>query len=176
MAIIHNGKVVREVWIRLGDEIPQPDSAYLITLAQWRERRDALLSAGCDLALQLECDEPPDTIADDLPLFSMVALRFPKFTDGRPFSYARRLKEQMGFGGELRAVGSVLQDQIPFLVRCGFDSLEAPQEFADAWAREMSKFSNWYQPTGESKRTILYHRRHRSAAYDSPALLEKIPP
>ncbi len=54
----------------------------------------------------------------------LVALAFAKFADGRSFSYARLLRDRHGFRGELRAVGDVLIDEIPLMLRCGFDSFE----------------------------------------------------
>ena len=59
--------------------------------------------------------------AADRPL---VALRFDKFADGRAFSYAILLRERHGFAGELRAVGDVLLDELPLMLRCGFTSFE----------------------------------------------------
>jgi uncharacterized protein (DUF934 family) len=53
---------------------------------------------------------------------SLIALNFPKFSDGRAFSTARLLREKFGYRGELRAVGNVLSDQIPFMRRVGFDA------------------------------------------------------
>ena len=54
----------------------------------------------------------------------LVALAFAKFADGRAFSYARLLRDRHRFEGELRAVGDVLIDEIPLMLRCGFDSFE----------------------------------------------------
>ena len=54
----------------------------------------------------------------------LVALTFAKFADGRSFSYARLLRDRHGFRGELRAIGDVLIDEIPLMLRCGFDSFE----------------------------------------------------
>ena len=80
----------------------------------------------------------------------LVVLHFPKFTDGRAYSQARLLRERLGYTGELRATGSVLQDQLPFLLRCGFDSFESDQAgFGEALAGAPSLFSTVYQPTGD---------------------------
>ena len=65
-----------------------------------------------------------DDIAADLARFALIALDFPKFSDGRAYSTARLLREKYGFTGELRAMGNVLADQIPFMRRVGFDSFE----------------------------------------------------
>lgn len=54
----------------------------------------------------------------------LIVLTLVKFTDGRPYSVARLLRDRFGFAGEIRAAGDVLLDQIPLLLRCGFDSFE----------------------------------------------------
>ena len=53
-----------------------------------------------------------------------MALAFAKFADGRSFSYARLLRDRHRFRGELRAIGDVLIDEIPLMLRCGFDSFD----------------------------------------------------
>ena len=60
----------------------------------------------------------------DLADRPLVALAFAKFADGRAFSYARLLRDRHGFRGELRATGDVLIDEIPLMLRCGFDSFD----------------------------------------------------
>ncbi len=104
-------------------EDPPPDGKVILTLAQWqeparmRERRYTawpVIEPGQDIR----------TIAPDLARFALVAVVFPKFTDGRGYSLAHRLRGNFGFAGELRAAGDVLFDQLQFLARCGFDSFE----------------------------------------------------
>ena len=74
-------------------------------------------------------------VQDRLATAKLVVLNFPKFTDGRAYSQARLLRERLGYTGELRATGAVLRDQLPFLLRCGFDSFESEQPgFAEALA------------------------------------------
>jgi phosphoadenosine phosphosulfate reductase len=63
-------------------------------------------------------------IAADLPRLALVAVSFPKFTDGRGYSTARILRDRYKFAGELRAIGDILFDQIQLYGRSGFDSLE----------------------------------------------------
>lgn len=59
-----------------------------------------------------------------------IDLVFPKFTDGRAFSQAFLLRRRCGFGGEIRATGDVLTDQLAQMKRSGFDSavLRADQD------------------------------------------------
>jgi uncharacterized protein (DUF934 family) len=84
----------------------------------------------------------------------LIVLNFPKFTDGRAYSQARLLRERLGYTGELRATGAVFLDQLPFLLRCGFDSFESEQKgFAEALAKARTLFSVVYQPTGDGRVT-----------------------
>lgn len=65
--------------------------------------------------------DPPNIrqkLAEILGLHS-IAICFDKVTDGRPYSLALRLRE-IGFRGEIHAVGSVNQEILHHLVRVGF--------------------------------------------------------
>jgi phosphoadenosine phosphosulfate reductase len=118
--------------------------------AQWLAQRDGLASRTAPQGLRLEPGESIEDVAADLPHFTLIALSFPKFSDGRSFSAARLLREKHGFGGELRAVGNVLADQIPFMRRVGFDSYEVtstPTRRALAEGR-IADVTLHYQPTG----------------------------
>lgn len=61
-------------------------------------------------------------LAPILDRVSIVALTFPAFSDGRAFSQTMLLRTRLGYTGELRAVGKVLLDQVPLMLRTGFDS------------------------------------------------------
>ncbi len=61
-------------------------------------------------------------LAPHLGRIALVALSFPAFSDGRAFSHASLLRARLGFSGEVRAVGDVLIDQVPHMLRCGVDS------------------------------------------------------
>jgi uncharacterized protein (DUF934 family) len=91
-------------------------------------------------------------LGPDINRFKLIVLHFPKFTDGRAYSQARLLRGRMGYRGELRATGNVLRDQLPFLLRCGFDSFESEQPgFGEALAKARSVFSVVYQPTEDGR-------------------------
>jgi uncharacterized protein (DUF934 family) len=84
----------------------------------------------------------------------LIVLDFPKFTDGRAYTQARLLRERLGYIGELRASGAVYIDQLPFLLRCGFDSFASAQKgFQEAVEKARTLFSVVYQPTGDERAT-----------------------
>ena len=96
---------------------------------------------------------------------NLIVLDFPKFTDGRAYTQARLLRERLGYTGELRASGAVLIDQLPFLLRCGFDSFASAQKgFGEALAKARTLFSVVYQPTGDGRATASELRLKRRNA------------
>lgn len=81
---------------------------------------------------------PADRLEDALPLLdriAVVAVDFPKFSDGRGFSHAARLV-RAGFKGEIRAVGDVLIDEISLMRRVGFTAFEVRNETARRYLAE----------------------------------------
>jgi uncharacterized protein (DUF934 family) len=119
-----DGAFRRDAWRHTGDGDDLGVGPVIVSKARWAAERAALAARGAPIGLRLEAGMALDDIADDLPRFSLIALNFPKFSDGRPFSLARLLREKYGFSGELRATGNVLSDQIPFMRRVGFDAFE----------------------------------------------------
>ena len=121
MALIKDGAVVDDAWITVSDDAALPDAPVIVSFDRWKAERDHLIGRNAPLGIRLASGQSPDEIAGDLDRFSLVALEFPVFTDGRAFTSARILRERYGFFGEIRAVGDVLRDQILFMMRCGFD-------------------------------------------------------
>ena len=80
---------------------------------------------------------------------ALVAITFPAFNDGRGFSQAVWLREKVGFTGTLRAVGDVLLDLIPHMLRTGFDSLAItnPVAIARLEAGNLPGIAEHYQPS-----------------------------
>ena len=84
-----------------------------------------------------------------LDRIALVAVAFPAFNDGRAFSHASLLCARLGFTGEVRAVGDVLIDQIPLMLRCGIDSFSVTNATALKRLAEnrLPGIDNHYQPT-----------------------------
>jgi len=113
-------------------------------------------------ALTLDNTEDVAKLGARLDGVDLVVLNFPKFTDGRAYSQARLLRERLGYRGELRASGAVFLDQLPFLLRCGFDSFESDQKgFGAALAKARTLFSVVYQPVGDGRATAAELRLKR---------------
>jgi uncharacterized protein (DUF934 family) len=126
--VIRNRRVVADTWTFLGadgaEALPQPLPAgpIVVPLSAWKERREELAARAEPLGVWLKPDQDPKEIAADLAAFALVAVHFPKFTDGRGYSTASILRTRYRYTGELRAFGDVGRDQLFYLARVGFDS------------------------------------------------------
>jgi uncharacterized protein (DUF934 family) len=139
-----------------------PVGDVIVPLALWRAERDTLRLRAERIGVWLDSHEDPALIAEDLPLFGVVAVNFPKFTDGRGYSIARLLRERYGYRGELRAIGDVQRDQLFYLARCGFNAFalragEDPRAALSAFG----DFSDAYQNSVE-RPLPLFRRRNLS--------------
>jgi uncharacterized protein (DUF934 family) len=76
------------------------------------------------LGVALQPGDRLETIADLLDDLPLVALAFPAFNDGRSFSKAEVLRSRHNYTGTIRAIGQVLIDQLPHMLRVGFDQFE----------------------------------------------------
>lgn len=145
---------VTDDWVTIDDDAPLPAFVpVLVSLDRWVRDRNNLVPRKGPVGVILGSDQSPDVIADDIGNLDLIALEFPLFTDGRPYSYARLLRERMGFVGELRAIGNILRDQLAYMARCGFDALVLP---------EKADFNEWLDAFGEFD--IVYQNAARGGA------------
>jgi uncharacterized protein (DUF934 family) len=166
MAVLRNGVPQPNEWLRVADDQPLPENdKAIVSLERWQAERETLCQRNAAIGVSLKSDQSPLLIADDLDRLSLVALEFPKFTDGRAFSYARLLRDKLGFTGEIRAFGQVLRDQYVFMLRCGIDTIEPPEgKRIEGYAEALKEFTVFYQPTNDGRATPLQLRHSKSAA------------
>ena len=119
-----DGRFVADHWRHVADEAPLPiDGHAIVSLKRWRAEQAAIAASGAPVGVVVAAGDSIDPASDDIGRLGVVALAFPKFSDGRAYSTARRLREA-GFAGEVRATGDVLLDQLPLMLRAGFDAFE----------------------------------------------------
>ena len=125
MALWRRGGFAADIWTVLADDAPAPaEGAVVVSLNAGSPSASRSRRAGRPVGVAVEAGADAQAHLADLADRPLVALAFAKFADGRAFSYARLLRDRLGFAGELRAIGDVLIDEIPFMLRCGFDSFE----------------------------------------------------
>ena len=144
--LIKNKRIAPDTWQLFnpapGEGVP-PSGDCLVPLALWSAQRAQLISRAGRNGVLLENTDDPRALAADVDALSLIAVRFPKFTDGRGYSIAR-LVRRLGWQGELRAVGDVQRDQLFLMSRCGFDAFElrADQDAQNA----LSAFNDFTAP------------------------------
>jgi uncharacterized protein (DUF934 family) len=91
-------------------------------------------------AVTLANDADPIDLLPRLHELKLIALQFPKWTDGRAYSQARLLRARYRYRGELRATGEVLVDMLPLLERTGFDAVQLAEGQDQAAAERALRF------------------------------------
>jgi uncharacterized protein (DUF934 family) len=172
--IIKGREVVEDDWLvlRLAEPVdgaPAHDPAtvsvpagkFIVPLSLWLVQRELLAArtAAGEIAVWLAPDERAETLKDLMDQFPLIAVDFPKFTDGRGYSTAYNLRTRLGWTGELRAIGDVLRDQLFSMQRVGFNaySVRADRDVHDA-LKGLSDFSETYQASVDQK--VPLFRRH----------------
>lgn len=166
MALIKEGRLVADRWRFLADDEALPsEGSVAVSLERWQHEQNALFAREAPLGVRLKAGQHPQAIAQHVERFALIALEFPKFTDGRPYSYARLLRQRYGYQRELRAIGQVLRDQLLFMHRCGFDAFEvaAPDALA-AWRAALAEISVFYQRAADGRPTVTGLRHGLGAA------------
>ena len=154
-----NNAIAEDGWQLIADDAELPVGDVIVSVKRWQAEYDALNARSERLALVLAGDTPVSAIADDLDRFPLIALAFPKFSDGRCFSHARLLRERYGYQGEIRAVGDVQRDQLYFMRRCGIDSfaVREDRDIVDA-LKAFGEFTVRYQPAADDAEPIYRYR------------------
>lgn len=145
------GFVENDPWvIETEDRKAEGEERPLLSIDQLIEVADASNEIGFGVLVK-----PADDVRRLEPYLyrlELVAVQFPAFNDGRGFSHASLLRDRLGYKNELRAVGDVLIDQVPLMLRCGFDSFAVSNETALKRLAEhrLPGISVHYQPTARN--------------------------
>ena len=156
--IIKNKTIAEDDWtvFRLAEHdtpegVTVPPGKVIVPLKVWQAQRDAL-QARTGLGVWLASDERAEELAGDLAGFSVIAVDFPKFADGRGYSIAHHLRNKLGYTGELRAIGDVLRDQMFYMQRVGFDTFAARADKDIHGAlKSLGDFSLAYQASSDER-------------------------
>ena len=166
--IIKNREIVNDDWFVLRAEEGQdaatldvPAGKVIVPLATWLAQHEelAIRARTGQIGVWFASDERPEALKGQLGNFAVVAVDFPKFTDGRGYSIAYNLRMRLGYTGELRAIGDVLRDQLFSMSRVGFNAFATrPDRSIEDALKGLSDFSETYQASVDQK--IPLFRRH----------------
>ena len=152
--LINRGSVIQDRWTLVpeatGPEILEviKGKDLIVPKKFWNLYKADIENYSARITIWLDSDELVEEIRDDLHRFPLIALNFPVFSDGRPYTSARELRQILNFCGEIRAIGDVLRDQIFYMSQCGFDSfLLRYDQDPDSCIRALQDFKTNYQST-----------------------------
>lgn len=180
MNYILNQQPASDTWtlIRLAEDdsalsISIPAGQHIVPLAVWQAQ--PALQTRNDIGVWLENTTEPETLSIDWNHFPVIALDYPKFTDGRSHTIAYLLRNRYGFKNELRAIGDVLVDQLFYMQRVGFNafSLRADQKI-DTALRMLQPFSVTYQGSTDDARPLFLRAHEEQPAQHDHGLNAKI--
>jgi uncharacterized protein (DUF934 family) len=167
--VIKGHQIVSDDWTVLQlQEGQEPATAevaagkVIVPLKVWQSQKETL-SGRAEIGVWLNADERPEDLKEDLGKFGVIAVNFPKFTDGRGYSIAYNLRKRLGYTGELRAIGDVLRDQLFQMKRTGFDAYAPrPDRSIEDALKGLTVFSETYQASVDDKLPLF--RRHARTA------------
>jgi uncharacterized protein (DUF934 family) len=152
-------EAIEDPYTAVADGEPTPQGDVLVSLQRFQSEGRALLDQGRKVGVRIEPGEIVEELTEDLPRLSLVALAFPKHLQGQAFSSAAILRE-LGFGGEIRAVGDVLREQARFMVRVGFDVFAPADGSTPAeWAHVVGRFRHVYQRASDGREPAFVERQ-----------------
>ncbi|MDX2224877.1 MAG: DUF934 domain-containing protein [Rhodospirillaceae bacterium] len=161
MALVDRTGPILDRWVAVTDAEPiTPRTSVIVTPKRLNAEGEALFRTGAQIGVFLPSDAKIEDLAQVAARLGLIGLRFAAMKDGRPFTLGRILRTRMAFKGELRAVGEIIPDQVPFLVRCGFTTFEVPEAFSmPAMRRALSYYAHHYQRPAANDRPVFELRR-----------------
>lgn len=166
MPLIKDSAFVEDTFARVADDAALPEGAIIVSLKRFQAERDTLVARNTPLGVRLSSDQSPEALGADVHHFALIELEFPKFKDGRGYSWARLLRQRLGYKGEVRATGDVLRDQWLFMSRVGIDSFEVRADTRiEDFRAAMAEQTFFYQPASDGVRSVLDLRHSRPAPF-----------
>ncbi|MFI8621475.1 MULTISPECIES: DUF934 domain-containing protein [unclassified Marinomonas] len=155
--LIKNGEIVDNLYTWQQDKESAASESAIVPMSKWLTEQDSI---GPVAGIWIDAGEGTEALAEiDLNQFDVIGVNFPAFVDGRGFSYARLLRERLGYKGEIRALGNFIPDQLGYLLRVGFNSFQFNDEVDLEKALALHKsFSIAYQGDVNEPRPMFLRR------------------
>ena len=161
MPLLRNGKVAHDSWAFVADGQELPAEGHVaVSLARFLAEHETLLAGNHQLGVRLANADDPGVLTPWLDRIGLIALEFPKYTDGRALSQAQLLRRRLGYKGEIRATGQVLRDQLRLMIRCGIDAMVIAEADAEGvYAASGNEFSEFYQSAADTSESVFVKRQ-----------------
>jgi len=153
--------------LQINETIIPQNGKIILPLSVYLKNHEALQTRlqNNEIALWLATHETLDlllTLEKNINIFPLIAVFVERFQDGRIFSLGNLLRTRYQFKNTLRAFGDVLQDQMFYLKRSGFDSylIKTGKDVHEA-LKALQSFSDPYQGAVDIKEPV-WKRKIRS--------------
>ena len=158
--ITRDGEVIPDGWTLLADDdTTTEDGPYILGFDRALAELDG---RNGHYGVRIKPGDDVRLLEPFLEKITLIEVAFPGFRDGRGYSTARILREDLRFPGIIRATGDVLRDQLFFMLRCGFDEfLLKDKDPAGAIASASVRFNTFYQGAADTHRPA-WALRHTS--------------
>ncbi|GGK75808.1 DUF934 domain-containing protein [Amphritea balenae] len=142
---------------------PMPGNRYILPVDYWLTSAPEFSEYSEVPGVWISGSADLEALHEVFILASLIAIEFGSFVDGSGFSTASLIREEFNFQGELRAFGSVLPDQVAYLLRCGFSSVAFSQtEDLEQAAQQLQLSDCSYQGSVAQPRTPFLQRMNKS--------------
>lgn len=151
--VTRDGDIIPDGWTLLADEdTTGADGPYILSFDRALRTLDGLNG---HYGVRVLSADDVRLLAPFLDKITLVEVAFPGYRDGRGYSTARILRQDLGYGGVIRAVGDVLRDQLFLMLRCGFDEFVVKDsDPAGAIAAAKARFSTAYQSAADERQPV----------------------
>jgi uncharacterized protein (DUF934 family) len=153
--------------LQINETIIPQTGKIILPLSVYLKNRDVLQTRvqNKEIALWLATHETLDSLIaleKDMNVFPLIAVFVERFQDGRIFTIGNLIRTRYQFKNTLRAFGDVLQDQLFYLKRSGFDSylIKSGKDVHEA-LKALKSFSDPYQGAVDIKEPV-WKRKVRS--------------
>ncbi len=140
-------------------ETPAEGETVAVPLASLLEAEQTFFASAGSVGAVIDTETAFDALGEVSDKINFAVIDFPAFGDGRGFSLAVRLRKDYAFKGEIRATGPVIPDQALFLLRAGFDTIDAADERKAAFEAALERYPAFYQ-TDFGGQVSVAHARH----------------
>ncbi len=162
--IIKDGQIQADRWTQVdpdsgADLTPDSEVYYILPIETWLQFAPEFSGFISTPGVRIDAETDLHTLEMLVQQVPLIAIEFASFTDGSGFSIASLLREDHRFTGELRAFGAILPDQVPYLLRCGFNSVKLPRrEDLEPALSMISSLQHSYQGDVDTPRTPFRRR------------------
>ena len=149
MVVLKKGKIYKNEYFFINDIelIYKPNIGKPLFDSNVWKKNKGLVKDKKAIGIKISSDQEIEFLKNDVNYFNLIQFDFLSFKDGRPFTLAKKLRQEFNYVKEIRASGNILPDQYIFLKRSGFDSVEIEESSKDTWINFYNMDDGlYYQP------------------------------